>query len=206
MEYRDLTITAEATGTIEPIRTVEVKSKASGEIMALHVDIGDRVLPGAPLAEVDPRDVRNGLNQAEADLQVAQARIEIARAQLERSVKLEEAGVITTEEHESKNLEHANAQAQLVKAQTNLELADLRMSDVSIRAPSAGTILTKNVEVGQVIQSASQSVSGGTGLLLMADLDEMQVRTTGKACIARFCNVVTPLHPVTGSNPNPVPV
>jgi HlyD family secretion protein len=176
-EQRDLIITAEATGSVEPVRTVEVKSKASGEILALHVDIGDVVAPGALLAEVDPRDVRNGYNQAEADIQVAQARMEIARAQLDRADELVAAGVITAEEHEAKNLEFANAQAALVKAQTNLELADLRLSDVTIRAPSAGTILTKSVEVGQVIQSASQNVSGGTVLMVMADLEEMQVRT-----------------------------
>lgn len=176
-ERRDLAITAEATGSVEPIRTVEVKSKASGEILRLHVDVGDRVEPGALLAEVDPRDVRNGFNQAQADLQVAEARMEIARAQLARADELKEAGVITAEEHEAKNLEFANAQAALVRAQANLELAELRLSDVTIRAPSAGTILTKNVEVGQVIQSASGNVSGGTVLMLMADLDEMQVRT-----------------------------
>ena len=56
----DLRITVEATGTVEPIREVEVKSKASGEIQRLHVDVGDQVDPGTLLAEVDPRDVRNG--------------------------------------------------------------------------------------------------------------------------------------------------
>ena len=176
-ELNDLTISAEATGSVEPIRTVEVKSKASGEILKLHVDIGDRVEPGALLAEVDPRDVRNGWNQADADLQVAEARMAIAQAQLDRSNELMEAGVITAEENEAKNLEFANAQASLVKAQTNLELAELRLSDVTIRAPSAGTILTKSVEEGQVIQSASQNVSGGTILMLMANLNDMQVRT-----------------------------
>ncbi len=176
-EYKPLTISAEATGSVEPIRTVEVKSKASGEILKLYVDIGDRVEPGALLAEVDPRDVKNGWNQSDADLQVAVARMAIAVAQLERSNELMEAGVITAEENEAKNLEFANAQASLVKAQTNLELAELRLSDVTIRAPSAGTILAKSVEEGQVIQSASQSVSGGTILMLMADLDDMQVRT-----------------------------
>ncbi len=176
-ERGDLSITAEATGSIEPIRTVEVKSKASGEILRLHVDVGDRVEAGELLAEVDPRDVRNGLNQAQADLQVAEARMGIAQAQRDRSNELMEAGVITAEEHESKDLEYANAQAALTRATTNLELAELRMSDVTIRAPSAGTILTKNVEMGQVIQSASGNVSGGTVLMLMADLNEMQVRT-----------------------------
>jgi HlyD family secretion protein len=70
----DLTVTAEATGTVEPVRSVEVKSKASGEILRLHVDVGDEVSSGALLAEVDPRDVRNRFEQAQADLEVANAR------------------------------------------------------------------------------------------------------------------------------------
>jgi HlyD family secretion protein len=173
----DLLITVEATGQVEPIRNVEVKSKASGEILRLHVDVGDRVAQGDLLAEVDPRDVRNSYDQAQADLEVARARLEIAESQLRRSEELLAAEVITEQEHEGRNLEFANARAQLVKAETNLELAELRLMDVTIRAPMAGTILTKNVEEGAVIQSASGNVSGGTTLFLMANLDEMQVRT-----------------------------
>lgn len=173
----DLRLVAEATGLMEPVRTVEVKSKASGEILRLHVDTGDELEPGALLAEIDPRDVRNDFNQAEADLNVAQARVEISTAQLERSRLLLESGVITEQEHESANLDFANAQANLVKATTSKELAELRLSDVTIRAPMAGTIIQKNVEEGQVIQSASQNVSGGTTLFMMANLAEMQVRT-----------------------------
>ncbi len=173
----DLRLVAEATGLMEPVRMVEVKSKASGEILRLHVDTGDELEPGALLAEIDPRDVRNDFNQAEADLNVAEARVEISSAQLERSRLLLEGGVITEQEHESANLDFANAQANLVKATTSKELAELRLSDVTIRAPMAGTIIQKNVEEGQVIQSASQNVSGGTTLFTMANLDEMQVRT-----------------------------
>lgn len=173
----DLRLVAEATGLMEPVRTVEVKSKASGEILRLHVDTGDELEPGALLAEIDPRDVRNDFNQTEADLNVARARVEISTAQLERSRLLLEAGVITEQEHESANLDFANAQANLVKATTSMELAELRLSDVTIGAPMAGTIIQKNVEEGQVIQSASQNVSGGTTLFMMANLAEMQVRT-----------------------------
>lgn len=174
---QDLEITVEATGSVEPIRTVEVKSKASGEILRLYVDVGDEVTRGDLLAEVDPRDVRNDHNQAQADLEVAEARLEIAEAQLTRSQELLAAEVITEQEHEGRALEFANARAQLVRAQTNLELAELRLSDVTIRAPMDGTILTRNVEQGTVIQSASGNVSGGTTLFLMADLGEMQART-----------------------------
>lgn len=173
----DLVLRAEATGAVEPVRKVEVKSKASGEILKLYVDVGDVVEPGALLADVDPRDVRNRFDQAKADLDVAKARTEISKAQLDRSAELLAAGVIAEQEHESKRLEYANAVANQVKAETNYELAELQLSDVTIKAPMRGTIIQKNVEEGQVIQSASGNVSGGTTLFVMANLDEMQVRT-----------------------------
>jgi HlyD family secretion protein len=173
----DLRITVEATGTVEPIREVEVKSKASGEILRLHVDIGDQVEPGTLLAEVDPRDVRNAFEQAEADLAVAEARSEINAQQLQRQQELLAAGVVTQQETEAASLEAANAEANLVKARTNYDLAELRLRDVTIQAPLRGTILQRNVEEGTVIQSASQNVSGGTVLFVMAALESMQVRT-----------------------------
>ena len=177
VEYRDLRVTAEATGELEPVLRVEVKSKASGEILDLFVDSGDEVEPGTILARVDPRDVQNSHDQAVADLDVAEARIAIARAQLGRSEELLKSEVITAQEFEQTQLEYANAQAALVRAQTNLELATLRLNDVTIRAPMAGVILEKLVEYGQVIQSATQNVSGGNALFTMANLDNMRVRT-----------------------------
>jgi len=173
----DLIISAEAVGSVEPIRRVEVKSKASGEILRLHADVGDQVQPGALLADIDPRDVQNRFDQMQADLRVAEARMEISESQRERSNQLLAAEVITPQEHESARLESANSEANLVKAKTNFELAELQLMDVRIRAPMAGTIIQKNVEEGVVIQSASGNVSGGTTLFIMANLQEMQVRT-----------------------------
>ena len=172
-----LRITAEATGTVEPIRKVEVKSKASGEVLALSVDVGDLVQTGALLARIDPRDVRNSFDQAAADLEVAEARLEISQAQNQRSRELLEGSVITAQEYENARLDLANAQASFIKARTNESLAKLRLGDVTITAPLAGTIIQKSVEEGQVIQSASGNVSGGTTLFVMANLLQMQVRT-----------------------------
>lgn len=173
----NLIIRAEATGSIEPVRRVEVKSKASGEILRLHADVGDQVTRGTLLAEIDPRDVQNNFNQVQADLEVARARMEISVDQLERSRLLLEAQVITPQEHENARLDYTNSQASLVRAETNFNLSELQLMDVRITAPMDGTIIQKNVEEGVVIQSASQNVSGGTALFLMADLGEMQVRT-----------------------------
>ena len=173
---QDMRITAEATGNVEPVREIEVKSKASGEVLKLYVDVGDEVQPGDLLAEIDPRDVVNAYEQAEADLNVAVIRAEISEAQLERSQQLFAAGVITQQEFEGQRSDYANTQASLVKAETNKELRELQRNDVTIRAPSAGTILTRSVEEGNVIQSASSNVSGGTPLFVMANLDEVQIR------------------------------
>ena len=176
VERGDLIVTSASTGVLEPVLEVEVTSKASGEILRIHVDVGDEIEPGALLAEVDPRDVRNVADQADADIEVALARMGIAERQMERSEELLANGVISVQEHESRTLEFANAQASLIKARTNSELAQLRLEDVIIRAPLAGTILVKNVEEGQVIQSSGQNVSSGTTLMVMADLDMVQVR------------------------------
>ncbi len=129
------------------------------------------------LAEIDPRDVDNAYDQAVADLEVAKARSDISKNQLDRSQQLLEQGIITQQEYESQRLDYANSQASLQKAQTNEMLAKLRKQDVTIRAPLAGTILSRNVEEGSVIQSASSNVSGGTALFVMANLKEVQIRT-----------------------------
>ncbi|MEX1256607.1 MAG: efflux RND transporter periplasmic adaptor subunit [Gemmatimonadota bacterium] len=174
---RNLEIVAEAAGTLEPLRSVQVMSKASGEVVEVLVDTGDRVEPGALIARIDPRDVQNDFNQLLADYEVAQQRFDIAESQLRRSQNLLDAGVITDQEHESRNLDFANAQATLVRSQTALDLSRLRLEDVTIRSPMAGTVLARSVEDGQVISSPSGNVSGGTVLVTIADLSVIQVRS-----------------------------
>jgi HlyD family secretion protein len=175
-EVKDITSAVAATGTIEPIRVIDVKSQASGEVRAVAVELGDDVERGALLVRIDPRDVRNAHNQAVADLDVAEARHRVAKRQLERTEDLRESQVVTEEEYETALLEEANAKASLVKAQTNLELAEDRLNDVAVAAPITGTVVEKTVEEGQIITSAKE-VTGGTILLRMADLNEVQVRT-----------------------------
>jgi HlyD family secretion protein len=176
VERRTLEVRAEAAGAIEPIRVVEVKSKASGEILSLPVETGDVVQRGALLADIDPRDVRNAYEQAKADSAVAEARLQTSIAQRNRTRDLREANVVTEQELESALLEEANSRAQYVKALTALQLAEERMQDVTVRAPINGTIIERPVEIGTIIASASQNVSGGTTLMKMADLTTMQVR------------------------------
>lgn len=177
VERRTVVVSAVASGAIEPILTVDVKSKASGEIIGMHVQTGDDVKSGDPLAAIDPRIPRNNLAQADANLVVAQAQLANAKAQLGRSDTLFKAQAITETEYETAKLGYANANAAVVRAQTDLESARDRMTDTRIRAPLAGTIIAKNVELGTVISSPTTDVGGGTVLFRMANLDTVQVRT-----------------------------
>lgn len=176
-ERRDIVVSAEATGVIEPIQIVEIKSKASGEVIKMAVETGQVVEKGDLLVQVDTRDLKNAVEQAQADLEVAEASLTVSTAQKERSDRLLAAGMISDQQHEDTLLDYATSRAQLVKAKTSLELAKERLYDATVRAPSGGTILQKNVEEGNIISSATSQISEGTLLLTMADLSSVQVRT-----------------------------
>ena len=176
VERRTIVVSVEAAGTIEPVSTVELKSKASGEILDVTAETGDEIAHGALLVKVDPRTARNRLSQSEADLTAARARLSIARAQQERAKTLLEQGLLSKPDYEKAALELATSQAQVVAGQVSVENARIALNDTEIRAPIAGTVIEKKVETGQVISSPTQDVGGGTLLLKMADLAQVQVR------------------------------
>jgi HlyD family secretion protein len=173
---RTIVIDAEATGAVEPINVVEVKSKASGLITKMPVETGTLVKPGNLLVQIDTRDVQNQYNQAEADLKASQAKLQVSEQQKKRSDELFKARVITSQEYESASLDLENSKAALIRSAANLDLAKQRLEDATVTAPTAGTILTKTVSLGQVITSATSSATGGTTLLTMADLGRVRVR------------------------------
>ena len=142
----------------------------------MPVEVGSIVREGDLLAQIDTRDVQNQYDQALATLRAAQSKADMSRAQKKRADQLFEQGVITAAEHEAAKLDLANSQASLVKARTDLDLAQQRRDDATVRAPIAGTVLEQTVANGQVISSATSSASGGTTLLKMADLSRIRMR------------------------------
>ncbi len=177
VERRDIVISALAAGVLEPDVTVEVKSKASGEILDVLVESGDRVERGTLLVRIDQRQPRNTLALAKAELDVAQARLGTEEAQKRRSENLFKSESIPETEYEQALLDHVTARAGVVRARVALENAQIEMDDTEVLAPITGTVIEKNAERGQVISSPIQAVSGGTVLLKMADLNLVQVRT-----------------------------
>jgi HlyD family secretion protein len=172
---RDIVVSATASGVIQPILTLSVKSKASGEILQMPVQTGDEVKRSQLLAEVDPRIPRNNLTQAQANLGVAKAQLDNATAQLKRSQALFQTQSITQAGYDSAQLASATAQAAVVTAQANLQTATDAMEDTHVRAPITGTVLELDAVLGTVISSPTNDVSGGTVILKIANLDTVQV-------------------------------
>ena len=171
-----ISVSVGSSGVVEPLATVEVKSKASGEVLELFVATGDYVEEGALLVHIDPRTVSNRLAQAEAALKAAQSRQQISVSQMKRAQRLIKNGTVTEADYEQAALELANAEAQVVSTAVEVENARIAVDDTEIRAPVTGTIIMKPVEKGQVISSPTQDFAGGTLLMSIADLSAVQIR------------------------------
>lgn len=177
VEKRDITVAVEAAGLIEPSVTVELKSKASGQILDIQGETGQVVQKGTLLVQIDKRNPQNSLAQASAQLEAAKARRAIAEAQSKRAEKLLAERIINDVDFEQSQLESANAKSEVVRSQVAVETARIQLDDTDLRAPITGTIIEKLVEEGQVISSPIMDVGGGTLLLKMADLTSVEVRT-----------------------------
>ena len=95
IERASISVSGGSTGVVEPLAVIEVKSKASGEVLELLVETGDFVEEGDLLVRIDPRTVRNRLAQAEAGLKAAISRRQISQTQMTRAEALVQHGTFT---------------------------------------------------------------------------------------------------------------
>ena len=175
-DRRTIEVSVSSAGIVEPLATVEVKSKASGEVLEVLVEVGDHVARDTLVVRIDPRTVRNDLAQREAELKAALSRREIARSQMNRAEALLARGTFTQLDLEQAALDLANAESDVVAAQVSVENSRIAVDDTDVRAPITGTVIQKPVERGQVISSPTRDVAGGSPLMQMADLSEVQIR------------------------------
>ena len=173
----DIAVRVQATGSVEPINPVDIKSKASGQIIQMPVEVGSIVKKGQVLAQVDPRDVKNQYDQAMADDLVAVATLEKQLRDRARKDSLFARHVITASEHDSTRSTYSAALSQVANARGNLDLAKQRLEDASVEAPISGTIIARPITNGMLITSAN-SANGGTSLMTLADLSVVRMRVT----------------------------
>jgi RND family efflux transporter MFP subunit len=173
----DIAVRVQATGVVEPINPVDIRSKASGQVIKLPVEVGTIVKHGDLLAQVDPRDVKNQFDQAMADDLVSVASLEREMKDRARKDSLFAVHVITASEHDSTRSTYSSAVADLIDKRASLDLARQKLEDAAVLAPIAGTVVSRPIANGMLITSAT-SANGGTTLMTLADLGRVRMRVT----------------------------
>ena len=192
---KKLEVSIEASGIIEAISSVEIKSKASGEILYLGAEVGDTVKKGSMLGQIDQRTPTNILDQSASDLEASKVRLDNAKSQFERGSELHSKGSISDKDYEDIQENLAQAKSTVVRTEVSYENAKIALDDTVVRSPVAGTIISRPVEVGQVISSPTMAVGGGTILMTLADLSKVRVRAlvdeidVGKVSIGQVVSI-----------------
>ena len=216
VEKGDLAKSVVATGKIQAITQVEVKSKASGIVKKLLVDYGDRVKQGQILVELDKEEIQARVNQQRASLEAAEAAAHAAAADLqhakvdaegpdvpmlkrayERAQQMAKDGVVSVSalDDAQKNYEMAVNKQQLGKANEVVAEAKLRQAQAQVSqsrallaqteeeyrnstivSPIDGTILSRDVEVGDAVSSILVLGSSATLIMTLGDTHEVYVK------------------------------
>jgi HlyD family secretion protein len=180
--------TVVATGTVNPVTTVQVGTYVSGPIIAIDVDFNSPVKKGQRVAKIDPAAFTVKVRAAEAALSTAQARVEkdradlaLKRLQLERNRTLLARELIAQNDVDTARSNADQAAAQLAldqagvqEAQASLEEARINLAYTDIVSPVDGVVVSRNVDVGQTVAASFQTP---TLFLIAEDLTKMQVDT-----------------------------
>ncbi len=198
-----LVVKASASGTIQPDVQVEVKSRASGEVIETAVKPGDQVQKGALLVRLDPIDEERSIRESRAALTAARARLAQAKASVavaqteakEADARFEvrrkgfAKGLISAEDNRSaenaavvarntvllRQADVQSANSEVDRARLAIAEAQRRLDETIIRAPIDGTVLSVLVERGTIVSSGITNVGGGSTLVTLADLSKLYV-------------------------------
>lgn len=168
----DVTATVGATGTLGAIRTVEVGTQVSGQIVELRADFNDRVKKGQLIARLDDTLLEQAVRQAEAELSRTQSDLVYKRYLLEQAETLRASSNLAETDLRSAKLAVAQAEAAQASAQAGLDRARRNLSYAEIVAPISGVVINRTVEPGQTVAASLQAPQ----LFLIAEsLERMQI-------------------------------
>lgn len=142
-----------------------------GLVTRVFVKVWDRVEAGAPLLELDSRDLRAALQTQLANIAVATAAVQRIRAPLARLEALHKTGAVPDDDLDLRRNDLLVAEAQLAAARAVLDQTQALIERLTVRAPITGTVLQVNVRAGEYA-----NVAAATPPLVVGNIDEVQVR------------------------------
>jgi HlyD family secretion protein len=185
----DLDVAVSATGNLAPTNSVDVGSEQSGTIEKVLVEANDHVKVGQVLAQLEPSKLLDAIKQAESTLAATQATLQQDEATVKESQanlnRLKEVSKLSGGKVPSKSdmdtavatydravAARNNQQALVKESQAELSTARINLSKGTIRSPINGTVLTRDVQVGQTV-AAAMSVT--TLFTIAEDLTKMDL-------------------------------
>ena len=200
VDHGDIRQVVDATGTINAVTTVQVGSQVSGTISKLFADFNSHVKKGQIVAQIDPSLFEGSLSQTQADLENARANLAAShantekakatatqtKADYERNLALTKEGVVSQQALDLAKANADSAQAQVSAAQAQevqaraqvaqkeaaVKVAQTNLNYTTIHAPIDGTVVARNVDVGQTVAASLQAP---TLFTIAQDLTKMQV-------------------------------
>ena len=175
VEPGDISTTITATGTIEPVKTVDVGTQVSGIVKRLYVDYNSVVRRGQVIAELDRTNLLSDLTSMQAHLRSAQIELDYQKKNFARYAELKQKDLVSTSEYDVALENYRKAQESVRIAQQDVARAKTNLSYATVYSPIDGVVIGKSVEEGQTVAS---SFSTPSICRIAKDLTDMQ-------CIAK---------------------
>lgn len=175
-------------GRIEAVNQGTVSAQTSGRVAELPFDVNDFVDEGAVIMRFTDTEQRAALNRAEAALAEARARLANAETEFERGEKMIANNTIAQSRFDQLKAERDSAQARLKAAFAGVDTAKEQLEYTVVRAPYAGIVSERHVELGELVRPGQPLISGLSLQSLRVNVDVPQsmfnpVRTIGKAFV-----------------------
>ena len=138
-------------GTLAPEREAQVRAEASGSVLRISAEPGQRVGAGATLAQIEDDAVADAVLSARSVVAAAETSIELANREVERAGTLLAAGAIAEREAESARRQQDAARSQVAAARAQLASAQKQFAGTRVQAPFAGVVSDRQVSVGDVV-------------------------------------------------------
>ena len=171
---RDISDVLEETGTINPVNKVAIKSEVSGRVQNVYVEDGMMVTSGFVLVELDKTDLLNTRKDLKYELKEAELNYDRAKIDYDRNYELYVKKIIAVDAYDQVKATLDLRSNTVLKVITKLDTNTDNLKKTTIFSPTSGTVLNKNIEVGEMVVGAN-SVSSGTEMMTVADLKDLEV-------------------------------
>jgi HlyD family secretion protein len=171
----DLTVYVTATGTINPVTSVDVGTQVSGIVSKLYADFNSVVKKGQVIAQIDSTFLVQAVKDAEANLDKTKAQFEESKRNLAREKAMLDRGLESQVNYDAALTTYEANAASMKSAQASIDRAKINLAYSTIYAPISGVVVNRAVNIGQTVAA---SFSSPTLYTIANDLSRMQVLTT----------------------------